>query len=270
MLVRGDCAVRAERDAGAREPAGGGACADADDHGSGRELTAVGEDHRSGLDTGHARVGDEFDAVLRVPVGHRGGDLCGQGAREGPVGRLDDGDRAAGLAGGRGEFRADPARADDHYVVLLDEHGAQPCGIVEGAQQMNPGNALGARQRDRLGAAGDDQDVVRDGSRLGVQFMITRAHALHLAAQPQLDAERLEVDLEGRALGLAEQDRLGEGRPVVRLVGLGADQGDGSGEALLAQGHGGLDPGHSRADDDHAPRCLCCLLLLAHPATLRI
>ena len=64
------------------------------------------------------------------------------------VGGLDDGDRAAGLAGGGGELRADPARADDDDVVLPLQDGPQPCGVVEGAQQVDAGHALGAGQRD--------------------------------------------------------------------------------------------------------------------------
>ncbi|GGV39595.1 hypothetical protein GCM10010277_27450 [Streptomyces longisporoflavus] len=55
-------------------------------------------------------------------------------------------------------------------------------------------------------------------------------------------------------------------------MGFRADQGDRAGEPLLAQGHGGLHPGHPRADDDDAPLFLPPLpalpLLLAHPITL--
>lgn len=137
--------------------------------------------------------------------------------------------------------------------MLPREHGPQSLGVVQCAQQMHAGHALRARQGDRLGAGGEHQDVVRDGPGLGVQFVLAGAHAEHLAAQLQFDAERLEVDVEGGALGLAEQDGLGQRRPVVRLVGLGADQCDGAGEALIAQGDGRLHTGHPRADDDHAP-----------------
>ena len=120
---------------------------------------------------GHRGAGEQFGAALRVPAGHRGGDLGGQDARERPVGGLDDGDLAARLAGCGGELGADPARADDHDGVLLVEDRPQPCGVVEGAQQMHAGHPLGAGQHHRFGAGGDDQDVVRDGARLGVQFV---------------------------------------------------------------------------------------------------
>ena len=209
----------------------------------------------------------QCDAALRVPGGHRARDLGGQGARERAVGGLDDGDGTARRAGGRGELGADPARTDDHDVVLSAEDGTQPRGVVEGPQQMDAGDGPGAGQGDRLGAAGDDEDVVRDGSRLGFQFTVRGAQAGHFAAEPQPDVERLEVDVEGRALGLAQEDRLGKRRPVVRLVGFGANEGDGTGESLFAQGDGGLHPGHARPDDGHAPLLLC--LLLAHPSTLR-
>src|SRR5690606_41460665 len=81
-----------------------------------------------------------------------------------------------------------------------------------------------------------DQDVVRCGSGLRVEHPVGGAQAEDLAAQPQFDAEVLEVDVEGGVLGLAEQHRLGQRRPVVRLVGFGADQGDRAGETLLPEG----------------------------------
>ncbi|MDH6610637.1 hypothetical protein M2164_006272 [Streptomyces sp. SAI-208] len=203
--------------------------------------------------------------AYRVPGGHRRGHLGGQRAGERPVGGLHDRHRAARLARGGGELGADPARADDHDVVLPGEHGPQPLGVVQRAQQMHPGHALGARQPDRFGAGGEDQDVVRERPGLGVQFVCLGAHAQHLAAEQQFDAEGLEVHVEGGTLGLAQQDGLGERRAVVRLMGFRADQGDGSREALFAQGDRGLDPRHARADHDHPP---LCLRLLAHLITI--
>lgn len=97
--------------------------------------------------------------------------------------------------------------------------------------------------------------------------MLGGPHPGDFETQAQVHAERVEVDLEGRALGLAEQDRLGQRRPVVGLVGFGTDEGDGSGEALFAQGHRGLHAGHARADDDHVPR-FGLRLLFAHPITI--
>lgn len=97
--------------------------------------------------------------------------------------------------------------------------------------------------------------------------MLGGPHPGDFEAQAQVDAECFEVHLEGRALGLAEQDRLGQRGPVVGLVGFGADEGDGSGEALFSQGHRGLHAGHARADDDHVPR-FGMRLLFAHPITI--
>lgn len=102
--------------------------------------------------------------------------------------------------------------------------------------------------------------------------MLGGAYAGDLAAQFERDVECFEVDVEGGTLGLAEEDGLGQRGPVVRLVGFGADQRDGAGEALFAQGHGGLDPRHPGADDDDVPPCLghrCLVLgLLAHRITI--
>ncbi|GAA1919963.1 hypothetical protein GCM10009837_51530 [Streptomyces durmitorensis] len=49
-------------------------------------------------------------------------------------------------------------------------------------------------------------------------------------------------------------------------MGFRADQGDRTGEPLLAQGHGGLHPGHPRADDDDP--ALFVPPLLTHPITV--
>ncbi len=227
---------------------------------------AVVEDDRAGLDARHARVGAQFGPAVGVPGGHRRGHLGGQRARERPVRGLHDRHRAARLARGGGELGADPARPDHHDVVLPGEHGPQPLGVVQGAQQMHPGHALGARQPNRFGTGGQDQHVVPDGPLGGVQLMVGGAHAQHLAAQAQVDAERLEVHVEGGALGLAEQDGLGQRGPVVGLMGLGADQGDRAGEALFPQGDRGLHAGHARADHHHPP--LCRRRLLAHLITI--
>lgn len=97
------------------------------------------------------------------------------------------------------------------------------------------------------------------------------AQSAHVEAEAECDVQRLEVDVEGGVLGLAEQDRLRQGRPVVRLVRFRADQGDLAGEALFAQGHSGLHAGHARADDHDPARLLSrfpLFRLLAHPATL--
>lgn len=155
---------------------------------------------------------------------------------------------------------------DDHDAVLFGEHGPQPLGVVEGAQQMDAGDPGDTGEQDRAGAGGDDEGVVGHRAGRGVQFVVRGADARDLVAQAQLDAECLEVDVEGGALRLAEQHGLGQRRPVVRLMGLRADQGDRTGEPLLAQGHGGLHPCHPRTDDDDP--ALFLPPLLTHPITL--
>lgn len=156
--------------------------------------------------------------------------------------------------------------------MLPFEDRPQPGGVVQRAQEVDARDALGAGQHQGFGAGGDDQDVVGDGPGRGVQFVVGGAQRGHVEAEPQGDVQRLEVDVEGRVLGLAEQDRLRQRGPVVRLVRFGADQRDRAGEALFAQGHGGLHTRHARSGDHDAaalPR-LCLLLsgLLVHPSTL--
>ncbi len=193
----------------------------------------------------------------------------GQRPGERPVGGLHHGDRAARLARGGGELRADPAGTHDHDVVLLGEDRPQPLGVVQRAQQMHAGHTLGAGQPDRLRSGREDQDVVRHGTLGGVQLVVVGAHAEHFAAQPQPDVQGLEVDVEGGAVGLSEQHGLGQRRSVVRRVGFRADQRHPAPEALFPQGDRGLHPGHARAHDDDPPcRIAPRLRLLAHLITI--
>ncbi|RPK66146.1 hypothetical protein EES43_06515 [Streptomyces sp. ADI96-02] len=151
------------------------------------------------------------------------------------------------------------------------QDGAQPGGVVQGAQQVDAGDALDAGQPDRFGAGRQDQDVVGDGAVRRVQPVRTGVQGGDVQPEAQRDVQRLEVDVEGGVLGLAQQDRLGQRRPVVGLVGFGADQGDGAGEAAFAQRDGGLHAGHARSDDHDVPGPLplrLLLRLLAHPSTL--
>ncbi|GAA3237785.1 hypothetical protein GCM10020256_57570 [Streptomyces thermocoprophilus] len=75
---------------------------------------------------------------------------------------------------------------------------------------MHAGDAVGAGQPRRFGTGGEDQHVVRDGPGLGVHLVVGGAQAGDLAAEQQVDAEAVEVDVEGGALGGAEQDGLGQ------------------------------------------------------------
>ncbi len=135
--------------------------------------------------------------------------------------------------------------------MLPGEHRAQPFGVVQGAQQVYAGHAFGAGEPDGFGAGRQDEGVVGHGPLGGVEEVVAGAHAQGLAAQPQGDAERLEVDVEGGPLGRAEQDGLGQRGAVVRLVRLRADQGHRAGEALFPQGDRRLHARHPGAHHDH-------------------
>jgi len=214
-------------------------------------------------------VGAQFGAAARVPRRHPVGHLRGQRSRERSVRGLHHGHRTARLARGGGELGADPARAHHHDVVLPGEDRPKPLGVVQRAQQVHTGNTFRAWQPDRLRSRRKDQDVVRDGALGSVQLVVAGAYTERLAAQLEIDVQGLEVDLEGGSLGLAEQHRLGQRRPVVRLVRLRTDQRHAPGETLFPQGDRGLYPGHARAHDDDAPcRSVSCLRLLAHLITL--
>lgn len=134
---------------------------------------------------------------------------------------------------------------------------------------MDAGHALGAGQGHGLRTGREDQGVVGDRPVGGVQHMVGGAQGGDVQAEAQGDVQRLEVDVEGGVLGLAQQYGLGQRRTVVGLVGFGADEGDGPGEARLAQGHGALHARHARSDDHDVPCPRRPLFrLLAHPSTL--
>ena len=65
-----------------------------------------------------------------------------------------------------------------------------------------------------------------------------------------LGVEALVVDVDLLAAGLAAQVVLGQRRPLVGALVLGADQHEAAVEALGAQGLGGLGAGEAGADDD--------------------
>ena len=213
---------------GARQPAGGRAGADADDDGLRRAAAAVGRaPPRPARRVPRARAVRSSAplSAYQPAIGAR--DLGGQRPGQRPVGGLDDGDLAARPRGPRWRTRRRSSpRPTTTTCRAAVEDGAQPRGVVQGAQQVHararprcPG------RRDRFGAGGEDQRVVRDRPAAGVRARAPPARTpvtSHARAAARRRARRSRRR-RPRLLRRAEQHGLGQRRPVVGRVRLVAD-----------------------------------------------
>ena len=112
----------------------------------------------------------------------------------------------------------------------------------------------GDRQPPRLGARGQQQPVVAQPLAVVELDLTVRGVESHDGApQQQLDVvrgiEALGMDVDPLALELAAQVVLGERRPLVGSLRLGADQHDATLEAPLTQRLGGLGARQARPRD---------------------
>jgi hypothetical protein len=118
------------------------------------------------------------------------------------------------------------------------------------ARQIAARNAQAAR----LGAGRQQQTVEREPL-AGVQreLAVVGIDVDDALAEAQLDlvvgVEARLVDEHRLPVGLPTQELLGEGRTLVRALGLGADEHNAAVEAILAQRLRRLGAGHAGADD---------------------
>ena len=227
--------------------------------GAGADDDQVGGEHLAGLqlDAGGTAVlrGDACDAGSQPEVGaggpvQVGADQAGLGAdgpREGHVERLEHGDREAPGPGRRGDFGADEPGAD-HDGPGSGVEGRTDCpGVLDGAERVDAGDALGARQRAGVRARGDDEGVVPDLLVADHHGVVGRMQGGRGRAQAEVDAEVHAQRLRGAQHGrpgrtVRGEHGLGQRGPVVGRVRLGPDQHDLAVEAAPA---GGLDGTHS-------------------------
>jgi hypothetical protein len=161
----GACRRRRRRcrgQAAALEPSGGRADADPDHHEIGRHLGAVRELHRldpAGTgEPGHAHAETQVDPVVTVDRGADLTHLAPEGALERHVGGFEDGDVEPELAADRGDLGADePGTDHDDPAGPGLEPRPHRRRVVEGAQGVDAGEAVGVGQRARRGAGGDDR-----------------------------------------------------------------------------------------------------------------
>ena len=130
--------------------------------------------------------------------------------------------------------------------------GADRDRIGERAQHEDPGEVRRARQRARRRAGGDHEAV--EGERLARvegEGAGTEVDGVGAGRQPEVEIEVVVVELPERELldlGLPREEVLRQRRPVVRELGLGADEHEAAVEPLTAQG---LDRAQSRERRAH-------------------
>ncbi len=212
-LVGDDAVV--DLQAGRHRQLDGGLDTDADHHDVGGNLPAVVQQDTTDRTVGPAEdLGDtgpepEIDTAggMQIPVD--AGDLVAQHPAQRQRVLLDDGDRAAVLAGGGSGLQADPAGADHHHVLVLLEGREQFVRLIQGPQVPHAGE-FGARSGEPAhpGAGGEQQLVVVNGlGRVQLDGLGGRVERDRDAAGPPLDVVlqvplRLVDDTPSRAASL--------------------------------------------------------------------
>ena len=194
--------------------------------------------------------------MLAVQGGEHRGHLRAEDARPAAARRhLEDGDLGARVARRGGDLETDPAAADDHDARAVARTVAQAVGVVEGAQgERRVGARDGEAARARPG--GEQQLVVAErvpsASVDLVRARVDRDDRGMPRAQVDVVLGVPVVGMHERLVefGLALQVVLGQRRPLVGQVGLGAEERDAAGEALVAQRLDGLGAGQAGSDDD--------------------
>ena len=178
-----------------------------------------------------------------------------------------DGDRQAALAADGGDLRAGEPGADDQHPARVRrveppvQRGARRRGC---AATNTPSRPPPPRVRPRPGPhAGGDQQPVESRPRrrrpAAPAWPPGPARWRRRRAASRASTSRRRGSAVRSAARPAQQHLLGQRRPVVRLVGLVADQGQRPGEALVAQRLRGPQPGQRGADDDdRGPRAEAC------------
>ena len=217
-------------------------------------------DRRRAVQTRDASGDVHRDALLAVQLGEPAADARAEHRRERRFGGFHDRDLDADACGGGGDLLSDKAGADHGEAAAGNERVAQAAGVVDRPQHVDVVEALGAGQRPRRAAGGDQQlrerqaparveheraarDVERGGAGTGEQVDVVLGVPVVRA-----EAQVVVIDRSGQVL-------LGERRAVVGRERLAGDEADRLCEAAAAQG---LDCALRRqaAAGDHDARVL--------------
>jgi hypothetical protein len=234
--------------------------ADAHDDEIGGKHPPVGQRHaghraRIGLQVINPDAGVQLDAVPAVQVRELLSDHLTEQVGHWHRLRLDDRHRAAVLARGRGQFRSDEARSDDHDPRCLGQGRAQRERVVGGADGVHAAQ-VAVRQRSWHQAGRDDQAVIAQGPPvLGPHGAGPRVQTCRAHAQLQVDVQRVQLrrgqQRHRSTVLVAGEHVLRQRRPVVRCVQLLADHGDPLAIPALAQRLGRPDSGDRSTHDQY-------------------
>ena len=250
-----------DREPRGTQPLGGRRRADGNQRALGRDHAAVrqrdpGQHAAVAHQLGDADTGAQVDPVLAVQPGDLGADhrpdLADHRLRE----RLDDGDVETEPARGRRHLQAEETAADDDDPGRAREGRPQRRHVRMVAEHVHAGQLVPGRQPPRPRPGRDDQPVEAErvpvaqvhGPAVGVEGARLAAH------QPDAELSVMGGLAEPGPLGIPRpgQHLLGQRRPVVRELGLGADHGERPGVPLRAQGLNRGQPGRPAPDDEHA------------------
>src|SRR5215510_535503 len=197
----------------------------------------------------------QVDPVVPLHLSGDPADHTAKRANERRLSALSDRHGEVELATDRGNLRADKAGADDQDPPRPGcQRRLQLRRVIARAQREHPVQR-GLRRVEpgpRAGAGRDQQAVERDLVAIGEAHLLAgpiQTGSGH--AEPPLRIDRPQA----RQLGMVGrhpplQHLLREGGAIVWLVRLIPDDGQGTAEALVAQGFGSAEPCQGGADDD--------------------
>ncbi len=168
---------------------------------------------------------------------------------------FDDVDAHTLASRDRGEFEADKARADHHYLARLRQALAQGVGIGQGAQRKHAVELGAGHRKKPTSRPGGQNDVVAFDRAAGGQAQaVRRAVDRH----DRLAGDQIDLLLLVEEFGPQQQfvepaftREVGfrQWRALVGQPRLVTDQHDAAGKTLRAQRRGRLETGRAGADD---------------------
>ena len=204
----------------------------------------------------HPGIQHQLYARLAMLVGIEGGNLRRHRARHQPVHRLEHRHVQSALGADRRHLQPDIAAAHHGDALARLEDILQPVHIGDGleivdARQVGAGAFQAAHPR----AGGQQQLVIGQRAAIGeFHAALGTMDRLGSGVQDQIAAIVgiiiVGLQEQARALELAQQIGLGQGRALIGRIGFVAHHGDGAGKALLAQRLESLTAGLAGADDD--------------------
>ena len=169
--------------------------------------------------------------------------------------RLEHGDVASESASSRRDLGADEPGADHAESGAGVERGPKSPGVLDRAQRDHAVEVGLVRQPSGMRARGEQQTVVGEGVVAHPDRVRPDVEVVCRDAEPQVQVqvvEALTAQDDAVAIGAAGEEVLRERRPVVRLVRLGADEGQRTLMALPTQRLHRPQTRERGADDDDA------------------